>query len=102
MDLWLKRLALVVVPAVRGDIPAVDEHRARFPVLRLARQKVAPLEQQDLLTRRREAMRERAAAGTGPDDDHVVPIGHGLNMPSARKLHITQQGWCHGADRQER
>ena len=45
---------------------------ARLPVLRLARQPVAALEQQDALAGRRQVAGERAAAGAGADDDHVV------------------------------
>ena len=67
---------LGVVPGVRRDVAVVDEHVLRRPVLRLARQPVAALEQQDALARRGEAVHERAAAGAAADDDHVVAIAH--------------------------
>ena len=51
VDLRLERLALLVVPRVRRDVAVVDEHVLREPVLRLARQPVAALEQQDPLAR---------------------------------------------------
>src|SRR5262245_7918674 len=38
-------------------------------------------------------MGQRSAAGAAADDDHVVPIGHGINMPAAAKLQLTPQGW---------
>src|SRR5262249_39744555 len=74
VDLRLERLALRVVPGIRGDVAVLDEDAVAEPVLRLARQPVAPLEQEDLLARRREVTRGRAAAGAGADDDDVVPI----------------------------
>ena len=64
----------VVVPRVRRDVAVVDEDVLREPVLRLARQPVAALEQQDALARRGEVAGQRAAAGAGADDDHVVAV----------------------------
>ena len=49
VDLRLERLALRVVPGVRRDVAVVDEHVLGEPVLRLARQPVAALEQEDPL-----------------------------------------------------
>src|SRR5215471_17275737 len=43
-------------------------------------------------------MGQRTAAGPGADDDDVVPIGHGVNMPAACELHITPHGWCEAVD----
>ena len=72
VHLRLERLALGVVPGVGRDVAAVDEHVLGRPVLRLARQPVAPLEQQDPLARRCEVPGEGAASGAGADDDDVV------------------------------
>ena len=72
VDLGLERLALVVVPRVGGDVAVVDEHIGGGPVLRLAGQPVAPLQQQDALARRGQVAGQGAAAGAGPDDDDVV------------------------------
>src|SRR5215216_4076793 len=73
VDLWLEGLSrLRVVPGVLRDVAVVDEHVRRRPVLRLARQPVTTLEQQDALARRRESVDERAAARAAADDDHVV------------------------------
>ena len=55
VHLRLERGAVGVVPRVGRDVPAVDEHRVGIPVRHLARQEVAPFEQQDALPRRREA-----------------------------------------------
>ena len=51
VDLRLERLAVLVVPGVRRDVAVVDEDVLREPVLRLARQPVAALEQEDALAR---------------------------------------------------
>ena len=72
VHLRLERLAVLVVPGVRRHVAVVDEHVVGLPVLRLARQPVAALEQQDALARRGEVADERAAAGAAADDDDVV------------------------------
>ena len=69
-----ERDAALVVPAFGGDVSLAAEHLLGLPVLGLAREVAAALEQQDLLARRREPVRERAAAGAGADDDHVVVL----------------------------
>ena len=74
VDLRLERLAARVVPRVGRDVAVVDEHGLGAPVLGLAREPVAALEQQDALAGRRQVPRERAAACAGPDDDHVVAL----------------------------
>src|SRR4029453_6459901 len=51
VDLRLEGLALGVVPGVGGDVAVVDEHIRGGPVLRLAGQPAAPLQQQDALAR---------------------------------------------------
>ena len=74
VDPGLERLAVRVVPGVGGDVAVVHEDRLGEPVLELARQPAATLEKQDALPRRCEVAGERAAAGTGTDDDHVVIV----------------------------
>src|ERR1017187_8114489 len=102
MHLRLERLSVAVVPGVRGYVPAVDEDRGGIPVRQLTRQEVTALEQQDLLTGGREGVGQRSATRSAADDDHVIPIGHGLNMPADGELHITPRGWCQGDHEQER
>ncbi len=74
---------VLVVPGVRGDVAVLDEHVLGEPVLRLARQPVAPLEQEDPLAGARQRAGERAAAGARPDDDHVEVV-HGFLLRRAR------------------
>jgi hypothetical protein len=78
VHLRVERLPLLVVPRVGRDVLVVDEHVLREPVGRLARQPVAALEQEDLLSRRREVPGERSATRAGADDDHVVGVHHVL------------------------
>src|SRR3954451_886026 len=63
--------SVLVVPELGRPVLALDEHRRRVPVVPLARQVAAALEQQDLLAAGREPMRERPPAGTSADDDDV-------------------------------
>ena len=74
VDTGLEGLAARVVPRVRRDVAVVHEHVLVRPVLRLARQPVAALEEQDALARRREVACERAAARAAADDDDVVAL----------------------------
>jgi len=74
VDLRLERRAALVEPRVRRHIAVLDEHVLRQPVLRLARQPIAALEQQDALPGRGEVTCERASAGAGADDDDVVVV----------------------------
>ena len=76
VDLGLERLAVLVVPRVRGDVPVVDEDRLGVPVLHLARQPVAALQDQDPLPGRCEPVCEGAAARSRTHDDDVVLVGH--------------------------
>jgi len=81
VDLGLEGRPVGVVPGVGRDVLAVDEHRARVPVVHLPGQEVAALEEQDLLSRRGEGVRKRAATRARPDDDHVVVVRH-RSLPS--------------------
>ena len=66
--------SVLVVPAFAGDVAFAIEDLLRVPVLTLAREVAAALHEQDPLARRCEPVRERAAAGAGADDDHVVVV----------------------------
>ena len=70
----LEGLAARVVPRIRRDVAVVHEHVLVRPVLRLARQPIAALEEQDALARGGEVARKRAAAGAAADDDDVVAL----------------------------
>src|SRR5262249_56300099 len=54
MHLGLEWSAVAVVPALGRDITVLHEHRRRVPVLRLALEPIAALEDEDALSRRRE------------------------------------------------
>ena len=84
VHLRLERVAVVVVPGVGRDVAAVDEDVGGRPVLRLARQPVAALEQEDALARRGQAVHERSAARTAADHDDVV-VAHRDTPRRARR-----------------
>ena len=71
-----ERGAVLVDPLLTREVALLDEDLLGVPVLGLARQVAAPLEEQDALAGRREAMRERSAARSRADDDHVVVLAH--------------------------
>src|SRR3954469_15597719 len=77
-----ERDTVAVVPPLAGDVSLAAEDLPGVPVLALAREVAATLEHQDLLARRRETVRERASAGAGPDDDHVVVVHE---LPTRRR-----------------
>ena len=83
----LKGFALGVVPCVFGDVAVFRVNLDGVPVSFFARQEVAAFEQQDVFAGRRQVIRERTAAGPGPDDDHVVVSAHRLRPPSGRGSH---------------
>src|SRR5262249_56279044 len=76
MNLRLKSTAVPVVPALGRDVAVLHEYRRRVPVLRLALEPIAALEDEDALSRRGEVSRERAAAGAAADDDDVEALIH--------------------------
>ena len=84
VDPGLERLAVLVVPRVGRDVAALDEDGLRLPVLLLAGQEAAPLEQQDPLARRGQGVGQRPPARTCSDDDDVVVLGH--RMASSRRV----------------
>src|SRR5262249_39413875 len=69
---------------VRRVLPA-EEHGIGVPVVALARQEIAPFEQQDAQACRGELPRERPTPGSTPDDhDVVVVIRHGQTLSVTR------------------
>src|SRR3954453_16691119 len=79
-----ERHAVLVVPALAGDVSLAPEDLLGVPVLELTREVAAALEQQDPPARRGEAVRERATARAGADDDHVVVVHRSRRGRSAR------------------
>src|SRR5262249_21390980 len=73
----LEGLAARVIPSIRRDVAVIHEHLGRVPVLWLAREPVAALEQEDALARGCEVAREGAPACPRPDDDHIE-VAHPL------------------------
>ena len=67
-------VAVLVDPLLAGEVALLEEHLLGVPVLGLARQVAAALEQQDALAGGGEAMCERAAARPRADDDDVVVV----------------------------
>src|SRR4051812_21105868 len=69
-------LSSLVVPRLACLVLVAHEDRATVPVVGLAAQVVAALEQQDALSRGRKPVGERAAPSAGADDDDVVLAAH--------------------------
>src|SRR4249920_3357173 len=82
----LERCAVGVVPRVRRDVAVVHEHRLRQPVLELAREPVAALEQEDALARGSKVPRKRPATGAGSDDDDVVGIHYEISSSRSARM----------------
>src|ERR1019366_6816092 len=93
MHLRLELLAVGVIPRIRRDVSPVHENRAGIPVIGLAGQEVAALEQQDPLARRRqmswhsspplspEQVRSKRSDG-GQAVPAVPPQGRDLTKPT--------------------
>jgi len=71
VDAGREAAAGAVEPPLRRLVAPVDEHRARRPVLRLARQALPALQHEDVDAPARQRVRRRAPAHTGPDDHDV-------------------------------
>src|SRR5688572_20456172 len=72
----MERLAGAIAPRFRGVVAALDVDRARVPIGLLASHVIAALEDQNALSRCRQPVAKRSAAGAAADDDHVVPLAH--------------------------
>jgi hypothetical protein len=57
-------------------VPEMFPHRFRIPVLLLARDEIAALDDEDAGAGIGKGVGERAAARAGPDDDDVVAVDH--------------------------
>src|SRR5712692_3553919 len=91
----MKGLAVAIAPDLRRCVTAVQIDRLGVPVLLLPRDEAAPLEDEDALARRCQSVKERAAAGSGPDDDHVIVGGHEdlLLRPRAWRPRPSRWSW---------
>ena len=78
MAAGLKRLAMLVMPYVFGDVTAFLKHLLRIPILRFLGQPVAALQHQNLEATGGQMARQGAATGSAADDHHIEmgPIGH--------------------------
>src|SRR5262245_61965306 len=79
-----ERLVLLVVPGVLRLVAPVDEDVLGPPVLRLPRQEVPALQQQDSLAGRGEPMHESSTTGAASDHDHLV-VAHTWTPNSLRR-----------------
>ena len=96
MDAWMELAAVPIKPCLLRLVSVVDEDRSARPILALARQISASLQQQYALAGRRQFMRQRTAACAGPDDDHVVAIlKHGV------PVRAQSRNECSGTHRRE-
>ena len=71
----MQRLAVLVLPHLGGVVAVLQEHLRGAPVLLLARQESAALQDQDALAGLGQTMRDGAATRAGSDDDEVVVGG---------------------------
>src|SRR6516165_783954 len=79
MNAGMERATVLVVPGLACLVALFAEDRFRIPILALARQVAAALDDHDALARGSQPVGERAAAGAAADDDDVVAIGaHGV------------------------
>src|SRR3954469_24160346 len=99
VDPGLEGLAALVVPGIRRHVAVLDEDLFGVPVLDLARQPVATLEDQDPLARRREMTGERPTACAAADDNHVVWSGLGHRYPLLDRSDGQLPADRHAADR---
>ena len=83
VGIWGERRPGLVVPALLRPIAALDEHGFGIPVLGFARQMLAALEDEDRFAGRCEPLRQRRAAGAGPNDHDVEVLGHLVFSPLA-------------------
>src|ERR1044072_828253 len=71
----VKLMASAIAPGLFRVVPRLYIHGAGVPVLLLALDVIAALQEQDALSRVRESVRERPPSSSRADDDYVVMIG---------------------------
>jgi hypothetical protein len=86
-----ERDTVLVVPLLLRDVALLAEDLTRVPVLGLARQVAAPLEDQHAQAGRSEPVGERAAPRAAPDDDHVEIVHARLSFRRGRSARPTRR-----------
>src|SRR5215510_9357641 len=92
MSAWHKFIPFHVSPRLDIVVAAVANNRTGVPILLFTWDEIAALKQENLLSRRRQAVGERAASSATSDDDDVVVVvcAHCLHldgyMPRARRF----------------
>ncbi len=71
-----ERVAVLVQPLLLGPVALADKDVLGAPVLRLARQVLAPVQNQDRLAGRSQGLGHRRAACARADDDDVIGLRH--------------------------
>ena len=71
----MEGFVVLVLPALLGFVLALDEDRARIPVVLLARQIAAAFKQKNPFSRRCQMVGECSTARAGPDNDDVIMVG---------------------------
>src|SRR5215468_283598 len=87
VHLRLKWLAMEVIPGVWRYVAILVEYRGCIPVLHLAPEPVAALQDQNVLSRRCELPGEGAATRATADDDDVVALTHASLLKADATLH---------------
>src|SRR5215469_13160560 len=88
MYLRLERSTVAVVPGVGRDVAVLYEDCCRIPVLRLALEPIAALENQDVLACGSELSGERAATRPAAYDDDVEALIHiSLRLETGAAMH---------------
>ena len=87
-------VALLVPPLLVGGVLPFHEDRGRVPVVTLAWEVAAAVEQQDALSRRSELPRERPSTRAAADDDDVIVLSgcHGASWFHPGRCEIDELG----------
>ncbi len=93
MDTGMKFFAVLVVPGFMSFVLRLGKDSASIPVVFLARQIAASLQDQNPLTGRRQGVGQSAAPGTGTNNDHVVVVflGYGISSPSSGQARFVKR-----------
>ncbi len=93
MNAGMERTAVAAVPGLLGHVSRFHEDFGSIPVLALARQIIATLQEQDALARGSESVSERSTPRPAADDDDVVVI-HGTGPSRLLRARCFARGGC--------